>query len=541
MTAQTEPIARFEPAQRTVPAMLQRQAERFGPRTLFAAGDARWTFADALQAASAWGAALQQAGIKAGDRVALFCSNRIEFMQAFLGCAWIGAVAVPINTASRGEPLRHVMANSGARLLVAERDGLQAVAAASALGEQPLPIGQVWLVGAGGGDGGDAAPGPWLCTPFPTRPTGQASAAALRPGDTLAILYTSGTTGVSKGVCCPHAQYHWWGVHSGELLGLQQGETLVTTLPLFHTNALNAFFQALLTGSTLVVEKRFSASVFWESLVRHQATVTYVLGAMVPILLAKEPSPLDRAHRVRIALAPGVPQRFQAEFVQRFGMQLLEGYGSTETNFVIGVPIEQQRPGTMGRVRVGFEACVVDAEDNELPPGEAGELLVRAGEPFSMATGYFGMPDKTVEAWRNLWFHTGDRVSCDADGYFRFIDRLKDAIRRRGENISSFEVEQVLLSHPAVELAAIFPVQSDMAEDEVMAAIVLRAGATLDPVELMRFCEPRLAYFAVPRYVDFVDRLPATENGKVQKFKLRERGITPTAWDREAAGYRLKR
>ena len=158
-----------------------------------------------------------------------------------------------------------------------------------------------------------------------------------------------------------------------------------------------------------------------------------------------------------------------------------------------------------------------------------------------MATGYFGMPDKTVEAWRNLWFHTGDRVSCDADGYFRFIDRLKDAIRRRGENISSFEVEQVLLSHPAVELAAIFPVQSDMAEDEVMAAIVLRAGAALDPVELMRFCEPRLAYFAVPRYVDFVDRLPATENGKVQKFKLRERGITPTAWDREAAGFRLKR
>ena len=538
MTPQTEPIARFEPGQRTVPAMLQQQAERFGPRTLFAAGDARWTFADALHAAAAWGHALQQAGIAAGDRVALFCSNRIEFMQAFLGCAWIGAVAVPINTASRGEPLRHVMANSGARLLVAEAEGLQAVAAASALGAQPLPIAQVWLIGEA-----DAAnaPAPWPCTPFPAQPTGQAPAAPLRPGDTLAILYTSGTTGVSKGVCCPHAQYYWWGVHSGELLGLQQGETLVTTLPLFHTNALNAFFQALLTGSTLVVEKRFSASVFWESLVKHQATVTYVLGAMVPILLAKEPTPLDRAHRVRIALAPGVPQRFQAEFVQRFGMQLLEGYGSTETNFVIGVPIAEQRPGTMGRIRSGFEARVVDAEDNELPPGDAGELLVRASEPFSMATGYFGMPDKTVEAWRNLWFHTGDRVSCDADGYFRFIDRLKDAIRRRGENISSFEVEQVLLSHPAVELAAIFPVQSDMAEDEVMAAIVLRAGATLDPVELLRFCEPRLAYFAVPRYVDFVDRLPATENGKVQKFKLRERGITPTAWDREAAGFRLKR
>lgn len=539
---QTEAIARFAPAERTVPAMLQAQARRFGSRTLFAAGGARWSFADAPQAAAAWGAALQQAGVGAGDRVALFCSNRIEFLQAFLGCAWIGAVAVPINTASRGEPLRHVMANSGARLLVAEREGLQAVAGAAALGAQGLPLQQVWLIDEADAVDASATPdSPWPCTPFPTQPAGAAPAAPLRPGDTLAILYTSGTTGLSKGVCCPHAQYYWWGVHSGELLGLQQGETLVTTLPLFHTNALNAFFQALLTGSTLVVEKRFSASAFWASLVQHQATVTYVLGAMVPILLAKEPTPHDRAHRVRIALAPGVPQRFQAEFVQRFGLQLLEGYGSTETNFVIGVPIDEQRPGTMGRVRDGFEACVVDTEDNVLPPGEAGELLIRAREPFSMATGYFGMPDKTVEAWRNLWFHTGDRVTCDEDGHFRFIDRLKDAIRRRGENISSFEVEQVLLAHPAVELAAIFPVRSEMAEDEVMAAIVLRAGATLDPVDLMQFCEPRLAYFAVPRYVDFVDRLPATENGKVQKFKLRERGITPTAWDREAAGYRLKR
>ncbi len=173
--------------------------------------------------------------------------------------------------------------------------------------------------------------------------------------------------------------------------------------------------------------------------------------------------------------------------------------------------------------------------------GVPGELVVRAIEPFSMATGYFGMPEKTVEAWRNLWFHTGDRVIRDADGYFRFVDRLKDAIRRRGENISSYEVEQVLLSHPAIALAAVYPVKSELAEDEVMAALVLHPGATLDPIELMRFCETRLAYFAVPRFVDLVNQLPATENGKVQKFKLRERGITPTAWDREAAGHKLKR
>jgi carnitine-CoA ligase len=526
-------IARFEPAQRTVPAMLERQAARYGQRPLFAAGSARWSFADALRAASAWGAMLRDAGIGAGDRVALLCSNRIEFMQAFLGCAWIGAVAVPINTASRGEALRHVLGNSGARLLVTEAEGLQTVLA---LGIEGLALQRAWLI--------DAAPPPQCslaCEAFPVAPSGTTPAAPSQPGDTLAILYTSGTTGPSKGVCCPHAQYYWWGVHSATLLGMREGETLLTTLPLFHTNALNAFFQALLTGSTLVVEPRFSASSFWESLVRHQASVTYVLGAMVPILLAKEATPHDRAHRTRIALAPGVPRQFHAEFERRFGMRLLEGYGSTETNFVIGAEVDAQRAGTMGRVRDGFEARVVDAQDSPLPSEEAGELILRASEPFAFATGYFGMPEKTVEAWRNLWFHTGDRVIQDGDGYFRFVDRLKDAIRRRGENISSYEVEQVLLSHPDIDLAAVYPVKSELAEDEVMAAIVLRPQTTLDPVELMRFCETRMAYFAVPRYVDVVERLPATENGKVQKFKLRERGVTESTWDREASGFTLRR
>jgi crotonobetaine/carnitine-CoA ligase len=294
-------------------------------------------------------------------------------------------------------------------------------------------------------------------------------------------------------------------------------------------------------GATLVVEKRFSASAFWASLVRHQATVTYVLGAMVPILLSKDATPDDKAHRVRIALAPGVPPQFHADFTARFGLALLDGYGSTETNFVIGADISEQRPGTMGKVRPGFDARVVDDDDNEVPAGTPGELMLRASEPYAFATGYFGMPEKTVEAWRNLWFHTGDRVVRDADGYFTFMDRLKDAIRRRGENISSYEVEQVLLSHPAVEVAAVFPVKSEMAEDEVMTTIVLREGATLGEVELMQFCEPRLSYFAVPRYVEFLPQLPATENGKIQKFKLRERGVTPQTWDREAAGYQLKR
>jgi crotonobetaine/carnitine-CoA ligase len=525
----------FLPAQRTLPELLTRQAQRHGQRTLFVAGDTRWSYADALDQARAYGAVLQQAGIRSGDRVALLCSNRIEFLQILLGCAWIGAVTVPINTASKGAQLRHILGNSGARLLVTEADSLPVVLALDQLEGVPLPLETIWVLGQGNSID-------TRCAPYPAQPgPGRASAAALRPGDTLAILYTSGTTGLSKGVCCPHGQFFWWGAHTSTLLGLVEGDVLLTTLPLFHTNAMNAFFQALMMGATLVVEKRFSASAFWAALVRHQATVTYVLGAMVPILLSKDTTPDDKAHRVRIALAPGVPPQFHAEFTQRFGLALLDGYGSTESNFVIGADIAEQRPGTMGKVRPGFEARVVDDDDNEVPAGTPGELLLRASEPYAFATGYFGMDDKTVEAWRNLWFHTGDRVVCDADGYFSFMDRLKDAIRRRGENISSFEVEQVLLSHPAVEVAAVFPVKSEMAEDEVMTTIVLRAGATLGEIELMQFCEPRLSYFAVPRYVEFLPQLPATENGKIQKFKLRERGVTPGTWDREAAGYQLKR
>jgi crotonobetaine/carnitine-CoA ligase len=308
---------------------------------------------------------------------------------------------------------------------------------------------------------------------------------------------------------------------------------LCTTLPLFHINALNTLAQAAVTGSRAVFETRFSASRFWPAMAEAGATVIYLLGAMVQILLAQPPSPSERSHRVRVGLGPGAPEAAAAAFRERTGVLLLEGYGSTETNFVIATAPDSARRGVMGWLRPGFEARVVDEADVELPSGEAGELVLRADEPFVFASGYFGQPEKTIEAWRNLWFHTGDRVVRDADGAFRFIDRLKDAIRRRGENISSWEVEQVLLMHPAIAEAAVFPVASELAEDEVMAALVLRPGAVLEPEELVRFCKTRLPRFAVPRYLDLRPDLPRTENGKVQKFRLRETGVTATTWRRD--------
>jgi len=523
----------FAPGERTVPAMLTRQAARYSDKPLVGFGDRFWTYAQTRDEAASFGANLLASGIKRGDRVALICSNRFEFMRAFLGCAWIGAVSVPINTASRGHQLQHILTNSAARLLIVEG---QFAGNLEHLDVAALPLEAVWTIDA-------EQPlnvGKIVSQPVPASPA-TCEAAAMRPRDMLTILYTSGTTGPSKGVCCPHAQYFWWGANTAALLSLSGEDRLQSTLPLFHTNALNTFFQAMLMGISVTYEKRFSASDFYAALTRSKATATYVLGAMVPILLSRPHSPEESAHGVTVALAPGVPARFHEEFTARTGIKLVDGWGSTETNFAIGTTWDRQRPGTMGTVFTGFQARVVDGDDNDVPDGEPGELLIRADEPFAIATGYFAAPEKTVETWQNLWFHTGDRVVRESDGYFRFVDRIKDAIRRRGENISSFEVEQVLLSHPAVALAAAFPVRSSLAEDEVMIAVVLHPAQTLTALDLVQYCEPRLPYFAVPRYVDVVEALPTTENGKVQKYKLTERGVTAATWDREAAGYKVKR
>jgi len=517
------------PGARTLPAMLQRQAEAFGARPLLSIGGTRWSHAEAAGIVARRAAALQRAGVQRGDRVALMCGNRVECLEVFLACGWIGAVSVPINTASMGPQIQYFLANSGARLLVIEDVFVERLQTAE-LAQTGLAA--IWTVGEG------TAPEA-LCKGVPAERFPAAGEAAppadVQPGDTLAILYTSGTTGPAKGVTCPHAQFYWWGVHTARILGAGSADVLCTTLPLFHINALNTFAQAALTGAEVVYVPRFSASGFWSTMQDCGATVVYLLGAMVPILLAQPEGAHERAHRVRIGLGPGVPASASEAFARRTGVGLLEGYGSTETNFVIATRPDAPRSGAMGWLQPGFEARVADLADAALPDGEAGELLLRADEPFAFATGYFGMPDKTVEAWRNLWFHTGDRVVRGADGAFRFIDRMKDAIRRRGENISSYEVEQVLLGHPSVAAVAVYPVGSELAEDEVMAAIIVRPGAVIEMHELARYCETRLPYFAVPRYVDVVDDLPRTGNGKVQKFVLRERGVTPRTWDRGPA------
>ncbi|MFE7227490.1 ATP-dependent acyl-CoA ligase [Nocardioides sp. NPDC057577] len=495
----------------TVPGMLLARASLTPEAPLLVCGDVHRTAAEMVEAVASAAGALAERGVTAGERVAFLASNRVELLDLVLGAAWLGAVAVPINTAARGSQLHHILANSGARLLVIEAEiephlddlpGLPDLQVRWVLGEQTAAMG----------------------APVPP--------AVVAPGDPAAILYTSGTTGVSKGVVCPHAQFWWWGCNVSEQIGIRSDDVLHTCLPLFHTNALNAFSQAVVSGATYVLGGRFSASRFWSQMVDSGATVTYLLGAMVGILDSQPPSDLDRAHRVRLALSPATPGRLLAPFRERFGVALLDGYGSTETNAVVATRPGEERSGSVGKLQPGFRMRVVDADGADVPPGTPGELLLRSDQPFAFASGYFRMPEATTAAWQDLWFHTGDRIAVEADGSIRFVDRIKDVIRRRGENISSVEVEDVLRAHPAIAEVAVYAVDSELGEDEVMAVVVAKEAQDLDFADLVEFCGPRLAAYAIPRFMLRLDALPLTENGKVRKPELRSRG-TDGAWDRQ--------
>jgi crotonobetaine/carnitine-CoA ligase len=512
-------------AQQTVPHLLRLQAERWGGRVAVRTGDLELSFAELPDLVGRRAAALAAAGIGPGDRVAALCSNRIELLELILACGWLGAIAAPLNTATRGPQLAHMLANAEPVAILVEDEF---TAALDSL-DSGVPAGiALWHL--------DADSSGWPPPPADPAPPGRVG-----PGDTLVMLYTSGTTGPAKGVRCPHAQLFRFGLNVVNLLEITEDDVLYTCLPLFHTNALNCFFQALLSGATYALDTRFSASRFFTRAIDAGATVTYLLGAMVPILLKQPVRPQEREHSIRIANGNAPAPEVDRETRERFGFWVAECYASTEAGCVLGAPLAEQRLGAMGRPMPGYEAIVADDLDRAVPTGTSGELLVRAQHPFSLATGYNRMPEKTVEAWRNLWYHTGDRVVEEEDGYLSFVDRMTDSLRRRGENISSFEVEQVLLTHPDVSECAVFGVPSELGEDEVMAAVVLRPGATLEPAALVEFCAGRLAYFAIPRYLELVDALPLTENGKVKKFVLRERGVGPATWDREKAGIELRK
>jgi crotonobetaine/carnitine-CoA ligase len=362
------------------------------------------------------------------------------------------------------------------------------------------------------------------------------------------IMYTSGTTGPSKGVLVPHGHGYLAGLGLAEATTLTATDRYFVCMPLFHANALlMQFMGSLIAGAEVVVTERFRATSWLEEVRAAEATITNGLGVIPEFIFRQPPTDRDRDHRLRLMMAVPIALEWGAAFEHRFGVPFMQGFGMTECNIVAYTrPGDALVPGCAGYpLAEWFDVAIADPDtDALLPAGQTGEILVRPKVPGCVMAGYFRMADKTVEAWRNLWFHTGDAGRFDDLGRLHYVDRIKDCIRRRGENISSFEVEQVLNAHPAVAESAVVGIKVAGAggEDEVKAYVVPAAGATVDPVELLDWCTPRMPYFAVPRFLEIVaTELAKTPTGKLQKTRLREAGLTAATWDRDSVGYVVRR
>ncbi len=468
---------------------------------------------------------LERLGVAHQAPVLMMLDNHVDFVVLWSGLSLTGRIEVPINTAYRAALLAHVINNSGATVLVTEAAYLDRLI------EVAADLSQLKTVVVRG-HSDVVVPDQWariawedLFVGAPARP------AQLHPSDVMAILYTSGTTGPSKGSINSHAHGYTY-AHPSMFGAVGPDDVTLVPLPLFHMGGQwAAVYNAFVAGATAVILPRFSASNFWQQAQNYNATYCFLLGSMTHFLQKQPVKPTDRAHRLKAMLLVPVPDGIE-EFKQRFGVErIAAAFGSTEAGVIASAPLGFGIAGRAGWLRKGVDALIVDERGVEVAPGDVGELWTRAREPWTMTSGYHRMPEATVAAWQNFWFHTGDAVRYAEDGQFIFVDRTKDAIRRRGENVSSFEVEREINAHPDVAESAVIAVPSELAEDEIKACIVLRKGCSLEAKGILGFLEPRLPKFALPRYIEILSALPKTPTEKVRKNELRAAGITPTTWD----------
>ena len=516
--------------------LLRKKAEKNGDRPALHFSQRTLSYRDLDRETEEIASGLSRSGLAPGDRIATLLFNTPEFPLLWFGAAKAGIVLVPLNTALKGEILRYELSDSTPKAIVLDR---RLWPSYEPLREE-LGIGLEWIADVEGhGD-----PLPTGARPYSELPSDRPlpPLPATRPSDPLSIMYTSGTTGPPKGAIIPHEKQIVTPYEIGLRSRLGPGSVLFTALPLFHCNAQEmTLLTALLNDLAAAFDERFHASTYWEVAAGFGATHVSLLVSMVNVLFKQPEKESDTRHGVRTALTAGATKAIWPEFERRFGLTIVELYGMTECGCTTLMnPPDRIRVGSVG-LPLGFvEADVVDDDDRTVPPDTRGELVVRPKSPFSMFLGYLNKPEKTVEAWRNLWFHTGDYVTRDADGYYYFIDRKKDVIRRRGENLAPYDVETVLNRHPAVFESVVVGVPSPLGEEDVKAFVKVKPGATLPPKELFEFCVEHLPFFMVPKYLEFLDEIPKTANLKAQRYVLRER-TGGVVYDRDELGVVLRK
>jgi crotonobetaine/carnitine-CoA ligase len=514
---------------------LERRAKT-KPDDIFAAfeGGERWTFAHTLDQVASLAGNLHELGVRQYDHVLLVLPTCPLALRVMFAVNYLGAVYVPVNPALKGSSLEHVLHNAGARIAIVHDSVLARVLAAApatlktvvhSSDESVSPNGDVAICGVSTITKSSAPP------PAPPKP--------IQPYDTQSIIYTSGTTGRSKGVLSSY-------MHAFSCVGpdawncLTASDRQLLHMPIFHIGGAFIATVSLCVGSSIGVVSHFRTEAFWDQVRELEITSAFLLGAMAAFLLKQPPSPRDHDHKLRMVFIVPLGQSGKP-FRERFGVDFFTLFNMTEICTPLISRANPEKDNICGRPRAGVDVRLVDEHDCLVKDGTVGQLILRTEAPWAMNHGYNANPQATADAWRNGWFHTNDAFFRDTDGDYHFVDRLKDAIRRRGENISSSEIEVELLSHPAVREAAAIPVPSELTEDEVLVVLSPAAGASIQPEDIIRHLQPRLAHHMIPRYVRIIEELPKTPTAKVEKHVLRAEGVTGDTWDRERAGVSIRR
>lgn len=505
-----------------------------GPdRVLLSFKDQRYTYADIDGRANRIARGFRSLGIGRGDTVCLMLPNCPEFIFTWMGLAKLGAVTVPINPEYRAEGLRHLINLSGAGIVLIHAHYSAQVGAIA----QELPAVRRLIYLSGDGDLPESGLSHWQPMPFHELMGSDTTAdvfAECEATDPLMLIFTSGTTGPAKAVEISHRYALNFARQMIRHVGYNESDVLYTPYPLFHTDApILSFLPALLLGARCALGVRFSATGFWDEVRSHGATVFSFLGAVISFLWDQPPRPDDADNPARLAVGCPTPAIWP-EFEKRFGLKIVEVYGATECGHVTWDPLDRpHKTGACGKPTDDYLLRIVDDEDNELPPGRTGEIVVRPTAPGMMMTGYHGNPEATAASFRELWYHTGDLGFLDPESYLHFVSRKKDSIRRRGENISAYEIEQGIAAHPGVAEVAAIGVPSRHTEEDVKVVVQLKTGSNVSALELAEFSRKKLARQMVPRYIELVEALPKTPTGKVNKYKLRDAWKTPGTVDCE--------